>query len=263
MITIGGHGNLNGDYWKKDAHKWAERIPLQAAWLKARRADSGLTWFGATELHAEKNAHRPLEDELGDEWDIWTGPGGNLLIVVEGALERVKPPKSASYPASGPLKVHSRWITKWNVFQPDQANTPFWLSIEHFRSGSTSTIEAAREQQARDGNTFLRTPNQIHRGIRMGDFNSWQSSDNPETPRGIMRAGGWRSLKHKCPPASLVNADMNTGLEWGFRGRWIEDMLTHDMVDVEWAQLWDARPLTDHSAFFLGKFNVHDKVTAL
>jgi hypothetical protein len=262
VLTIGGCGNLNGDYWKSDAHGWAERVPLQAAWLNARRREDGLEWFGATELHAEKNAHLPLAEELGADWAIEVGPGGNLLIRVRDKVE-VLSDDSEHFPRKPSRYVeHARYMTKWNVRNPYFPETRYWLSIEHFRSGSTKDIEAAKREQAECGNVFLRTPNQIHRGIRMGDYNSWQSSDDPTTPRGIMRAAGWRSLKHKTPKGSLVNGDLNTGLGWGHDGRWIEDMLTHDLIDVVYAQLWDARPLTDHSAWFLAKFNVHDKVLA-
>ena len=57
MRTVGGHGNLNGDYWKQSKHKWFLRVEPQAAWLAERRRDIGLQWFGATELHAEHGAH--------------------------------------------------------------------------------------------------------------------------------------------------------------------------------------------------------------
>jgi hypothetical protein len=256
VLTIGGTGNLNGDYWRSDAHKWLERVPLQAAWLNARKRDDGLEWFGATELHAEHNAHKPLEEELGADWAIETGPGGNLLIHLKDKLE-VLGAWSDHFPAGSP---DARWVTKWNVRNPYFAETKYWLSIEHFRSGSTPQIETAKRQQARLGNAFLSTPNQIHRGIRMGDFNSWQTTPD-STPRGIMRAAGWRDLTHKCPDGSFVNRDLNTGLRWGHDGQHIDGMLTHDMVDVVYAQLWDARPLTDHSAFVMAKFDVHDKVT--
>jgi hypothetical protein len=256
MLTIGGTGNLNGDYWKETEKGWLARVPLQAAWLAKRRREDGLQWFGATELHAEHSAHAPLMEALGKDWGIGLGPGGNLLIYVKDQLEIVGT-ASDHYPQEpARLAGHSRWITKWNVRDPYHPETKFWLSIEHFRSGSTADIEEAKQHQAVEGNTFL---DPIHRGIRMGDFNSWQT-DIPTAPRGIMHAAGWRSLKHKTPKGRLVDGDLNTGLSWGRSGRWIEDMLTRDLVDVRSARLWDARPLTDHSAWLTATFDVHDKV---
>lgn len=259
MKTIGGTGNLNGDYWKKDAHKWAERVEPQAAWLNARRREDGLEWFGATELHAEHNAHKPLEEALGADWAIETGPGGNLLIRVRDKVEVIGQWFDRSPKPPSKLVSHARYMTKWNVRNPYFPETKYWLGLSHLRSGNTADIEAAKRQQAKDGVEFMRTPNQIHRGIWMGDFNSWDST--PDTsPLGIARLAGWRDLTHKCPDGSFVNRDLNTGLSWGHQGRHIDRMLSHDMVDVLYAALWDARPLTDHSAFVTAAFNVHDKV---
>jgi hypothetical protein len=262
MRTIGGTGNGNGDYWQQDAHAWLLRVPLQAEWLARMRRDRGLQWFAMTELHAEHSAHQPLMDALGKDWGVGTGPGGNLLLYVKDDLEIIST-ASATYPTKpDPLAVHGRWMTKWNVRDPYHPETKFWLSLEHYRSGTTPDIEAAKRSQARNGNAFLST---LWRIIRMGDFNSSAPSSDPTTPRGIHRSAGYRSLQHSAE--EYANRDLNTGLHWGHDTVEIEDMEVRErpdgtsLVRVLKAEKHDARPLTDHSAWFTAEFDITDNTS--
>lgn len=248
MITVGGYGNLEADNAGETRKGWAGRVEAQAAWIAERRRDWGLTWFAATELHAEGNAYLPLLKHLGRDWDIAKAPGGNLLVYVKDDVEVM------GKPADWHL---DRTFNLFHVRNPLYPETPWYVYIEHYTSGDTPAIEATKRKQAKFGNEHS---DNLWRCIRCGDYNSWESSDDPTTPRGIIRSAGWRSLQHTAEV--YENRDLNTGLGWGHDTREIEDMFTRrtstdqGLVRVVRAKKWDVRPLTDHSAWFTGEFDI-------
>jgi hypothetical protein len=239
VIFAGGYGNLYGDYGKKTAKGWLARVRPQADFIEGLDVD----WFGAAELHAEKDAHLPLMEALGDVWDVAPGPdggvppGGNLFLFKKDRLKILDVRSKL---------CRNRWMTKWNV---EQAGVRYWTAGVHFTAGADKGAD--RAEQARALVDFTKT---IHRGIVWGDLNS--ASGLPGYPHHTLAAAGWVDLR-AASEKPVANAGLSSHANTDPKaGKWIEGMFPRDLVSVRSAAAVPTNGLSDHTLWFRADFQI-------